>query len=787
MTIFEETKEKEVYKCKICSKNTTLEYKNIKRHLLDSESHERSIPQKDSNKHKELIQILKETRKSYNKNEIQEEGKNLQEESFKHKRGYLKFAAACYYAKLSFQQIQKIGIILKEIYYDNEINFLAKYNFSLDEISQMANCWGDYLKENLISDLKNSKYSLCLDNCTISGTNISAFQLRYLKEIDFSENDNEVKQLEIQNRVIGLKYLGESSTGLTIYNFVKDKLLNLDNQIKHNFVGLAHDHGSNLSGHGIGLVGQLKSEFKEKNFFNCEDPCHSLDLAVYSTLEELEDKTLSFVEKIHFHFLSPQRKAVLSRIQKEENLPNVGLKRYVETRWLSLGLSLKRLLQIWTSLIRYMENHLIITAKEKGRGKFLELLKDKYFKLRIIFVSGVIEKINMINVQFQNQTLEIDQLLFLMKKIIRDIAELIIKATNVPEDLTLLYNLDWSDNEEFLRDDNNLLSTLARELDNELFLEIIELDDVEVKNDLLKSFREFLQLLLKKLLKYLPIQDKLIQSLTFLSLNGDKDEIKQKILYINKLFDINKPENEKCIVQECNDLLSKNISWIRRESKGSSLKMWNLIEQTYGKVDPKTKLYDPAFPFLSKIFRTIHSFAPSSANVEQCFSVLKLLKSALRNSIKENTLESLIMIHEEFKNGKPITVSSRLIEKYNSMKKLLNEGKSKNRLLNNNTDNNIQGSELDENQFQRNEELRYQSIENNIQEINEDGNKDVEHISELLEKSCTMENEDEEKIDEAKVKKRLAKKTSYKVMLQNHDSMENPHIQQKFKKMKENI
>ena len=35
-----------------------------------------------------------------------------------------------------------------------------------------------------------------------------------------------------------------------------------------------------------------------------------------------------------------------------------------------------------------------------------------------------------------------------------------------------------------------------------------------------------------------------------------------------------------------------------------------------------------------------------------------------------------------------------------------------------------------------------------------DGNKDVDHISELLEKSCTMENEDEENIDEAKVKKR---------------------------------
>jgi len=437
LTIFEETKEKEVYRCKICSK-TTLEYKNIKRHLLDSETHNDSILLDDIEKHAGLIKIIKETRKSYTKSETNEQEKNTQE-SAKHKRGYLKFAAACYDAKLSFMQIQKIGLILKEIYFDNEINFLTKYNFSLDEIGQMANCWGEYLKENIIEDLKKSTYSLSLDNCTISGTNISVFQLRYLKEINYSENNIEVKQLEIQNRVIGLKYLGESSSGLMIFNALKDKLLNLDNQIRNNFVGLVHDHGSNLAGHGIGLVGQLKSEFKEKNFINVEDPCHKLNLAVYSTLKELKDKTLDFVENIHFYFISTQRKALLSRIQKEENLPNVGLKKYVESRWLSLGLSLKRLLQIWNSLIIYMEKPIIIGKDKEKTEKFRELLNDKYFKLRTIFLSGVIEKINIINMQFQDQTLEFDQLYFLMKKIIRDIAELVIKAAKVPEDLTLLY------------------------------------------------------------------------------------------------------------------------------------------------------------------------------------------------------------------------------------------------------------------------------------------------------------------------------------------------------------
>ena len=72
----------------------------------------------------------------------------------KHKRGYLKFAAACYSFKLSFQQKQEIGLILKEIYLGNDIGFLGKFNFSLDELSQMTNCWREYLKEDIIEDLK---------------------------------------------------------------------------------------------------------------------------------------------------------------------------------------------------------------------------------------------------------------------------------------------------------------------------------------------------------------------------------------------------------------------------------------------------------------------------------------------------------------------------------------------------------------------------------------------------------------------------------------------------------
>ena len=779
LTLFEETKEKEVYRCKICPKGPTFVYKNIKRHILESETHERNLESKDLIKHEELLQKLGETKRT-NKTETQDKEKSSSNQYMKHKRGYLKFAAACYSSKLSFQQIQEIGLILKEIYLENDIGFLGKFNFSLDELSQMANCWGEYLKEEIIEDLKKSKYTLCLDTSTITGTNVLALQLRYLKDIKSTDNSIELSHLEIQNRVIGLKYLGESSTGETIYNTVNDKLFSLSPQIKDNLIGLAHDHGSNLSGHGIGLVGRLKADFKEQEFFNLEDPCHSLDLSLYGTLEELEDEVLDFVEKIHLHFLSPQRKALLSRIQKEDNFPNLGLKRYVSTRWLSLGISLKRLIQIWPSLIKYMQQPLSLSIKKKEKEKLLNLLKDKYFKLKAIFLSNIIEKINNTNIHFQNQSLEIDQLPLIMNKIIKEIAELVLKISMIPEDISLLCDLNWKDDEAFLRDNDNLLDTLARELNNEMFLEVAQLEDETIKTDLIATFRNFLQLLLKKLLSYLPVQDKVVKSLSFLSFNENKDELKSKIIYFNKLFNIIPEQDEKFIIQEINELLSKNITWMRRDSTGSSLRLWSLFEQTYGKTNPETKFHETSFPCLSKIVRTAHSLAPSSANVEQCFSVLKLLKTALRSSLKEKTLESLVLIHDEFKTGKPITIPNELIAKYDKMKEKLNQGKNLLRISNiDYQDTRLnEGNEEIQNNIMNEEELKDEG-----QEDNKSKDQDMSNISELLEKSCIMESE-EEKYEKSNEKKRLEKKSKYSAMLKSLNDSTETVTSIKLKKMK---
>ena len=63
-------------------------------------------------------------------------------------------------------------------------------------------------------------------------------------------------------------------------------------------------------------------------------------------MEDLAKKIMGFVTKIHSHLISPQRVAMLTRVQKENEKPIKKLKKNIKTRWLSFGISLERLLEI---------------------------------------------------------------------------------------------------------------------------------------------------------------------------------------------------------------------------------------------------------------------------------------------------------------------------------------------------------------------------------------------------------------------------------------------------------
>ena len=94
-------------------------------------------------------------------------------------------------------------------------------------------------------------------------------------------------------------------------------------------------------------------------------------------------------------------------------------------------------------------------------------------------------------------------------------------------------------------------------------------------------------------------------------------------------------------------------------AKQSSLSLLSLIEKRFD------------FLYLPKVFHIAHSLPISSAAVEQTFSLMKLMKTAVRNRLQELTLQSLLMIHQEYKDSnkeKRIIVPTEVVELYNKFR-----------------------------------------------------------------------------------------------------------------------
>ena len=350
--------------CHICPEKPLIQQKSVYRHILESAKHENSIPEKDAEKHEEMSKLIRER---VDKNKMKRV-KTL-EQTDQGKKSYLKFIGFCQKLNLSFQQISELGKYIKEMVSNGELAFLNNYSFDREEISLVARCFGKILLEELKNDLEESPFSLSLDNSTIARINICALKVCYLKQF---EDEKGFKRTHIQNKILGIKYLKESTTAKTLFETTQQKLFDLSEEVKANFVGFVHDHASSLSGPQNGL-GQLMKENLHHPFLDLKDPCHSLNLVLSNSFENLPSEMTKFVEDIHNHFSSPQRVAYLNNLQKGKNMKVLNLKHYAKTRWLSLGQSLTRLLEIWESLIDYMK------SKPKFSG-----LKNK---IRFIFDS----------------------------------------------------------------------------------------------------------------------------------------------------------------------------------------------------------------------------------------------------------------------------------------------------------------------------------------------------------------------------------------------------------------
>jgi len=517
---------KSTYHCKVCPTRPKLDSRSVYRHILHCETHQNLVTSKE---HEKLIELIRSKMKN---NKELKQGKKSDVDT----KSYLEFLGFCMKENYSFLQISSLGKYLKSLVERKSISFFEKHSFDDEELSKVANCFGTSLLDQLKEDLSASPFSLAVDNVTLGGKNICGLQVRYLKQY---AGESDILNIKLENRIIGIKNLEESSTGDALLKVVKEKLLDMAPQIKDNFRGIVHDHGSNLSGKHKGLSVLLENEL-ENYFMDLEDPCHSLNLTLVKSLQALPNNFTEFFRNIQNHFAWPQRVAFLKKIQEENNLKRLNPLHYVENRWLSLGTCLRRIIEIWESLVLYMR------AKPKFTGVlsstyeyFTELLENKVFRLKIICLANLIEKINIMNIKFQNQHMEIQNLKQEINKCLFGILDLYIIPEAIPSNLFNLYELGWIDSEvqkkHFIKHEE-FISKLITEVDNSLG-ELKELT-LEERKDFADIFQSFLAGMLSYLIYYLPLNSTTVDSLDFVTLNHKPHILKEKILYFNKVFGI---------------------------------------------------------------------------------------------------------------------------------------------------------------------------------------------------------------------------------------------------------
>ena len=231
----------------------------------------------------------------------------------------------------------------------------------------------------------------------------------------------------------------------TIFKILKEGLFDLHEQIKNNFIGITHDRAAVLSSDDEGLIGLLQGEFKEKNFYDLSDPCHSINLIVSKSLQALPREIMKFFNRIHKHFTySPHRVAKLLNIQRQNFLPQLRPVFYVKTGWLSIGQTTERLILIWDALKIYMAKKFKSQNEHEKCQEMYVLLSDDVFKPKIILLSDLLKKLNKTNGTYQSQYLEIQSLKSEMLKCAKFFVELVLDPEQLKFSVENLTKQKWN-------------------------------------------------------------------------------------------------------------------------------------------------------------------------------------------------------------------------------------------------------------------------------------------------------------------------------------------------------
>ena len=261
---------------------------------------------------------------------------------------------------------------------------------------------------------KKQQFSLIIDESTdVSVSQILAVVVRYFDENQRESTDALLDTIEV-----------DDATGVGLYNAVK-QLLSERGIPLTNIIAFASDNCSTMMGAHSGFQAQLKKDVPAVFVLGCI--CHSFALCANHAASKLPSWLEAFLKDVCCYFSrSSKRQHEFQLIQNVVGAPAHRMLKLSQTRWLSRGEVIARVLEQWNALTLFFQSQ-SSTDKVDGAAHIYNTMMTPGTRHMLLFLNYVLAKVDAMNVEFQSEQFRLSKVFTTISCEYRSILGMFIK------------------------------------------------------------------------------------------------------------------------------------------------------------------------------------------------------------------------------------------------------------------------------------------------------------------------------------------------------------------------
>lgn len=349
--------------------------------------------------------------------------------------------------------------VIEDVMKKDSANVLKSLPLSANSVKRRIDEMAEEVENTVVSELKNCKFSIQLDESVFGVSAVLMAYVRYFSKM----------KGQIIDEFLFAKYLETDGKGVTIFGCLQEYLNKYDIPLE-NIIAVATDGAPAMVGRYRGFATLLKEKVPGIRTIHCV--LHRNNLVAKYLSPELH-KALQFcIKSINQIKAQPLKSRLFSKLCEENDEVFNQLLLHTEVRWLSRGVCLQRLVELFDSTTEFL-------------SKINPVLSDelKNNKNHIFYLADLFGKFNDIQTKLQGKDLTIIQARTILLGF--QVKLNLLRSSLIRKDYQYFSNLRQL---EIKEEDLNIYTNHLQKLSDDFKLRFIDLENIDIPGWIIVPF-----------------------------------------------------------------------------------------------------------------------------------------------------------------------------------------------------------------------------------------------------------------------------------------------------------